>query len=166
MGIRAMLSLFAAALALCACGAAPTGQMPAGTASITVTEAWTRPAGQQQGEQERRASAVLMPAGGTMSAFMTIRNGGGAADRLIGVESDAAKFAMLHNFVENQGAREMAPIDAIEVPALGALTLGPGGFHVMLVSLTRDLNTGDTIDLKLHFAQAGLVTVRTEVRAK
>ncbi|HEU4325828.1 MAG TPA: copper chaperone PCu(A)C [Roseiflexaceae bacterium] len=164
MHIRALLSLFVVALALGACGAAPNGQ-PAGSASITVTEAWTRPAGQGDG-QERPASAVLMPVGGTMSAFMTIRNGGGAADRLIGVESDAAKFAMLHHFVESHGAQEMAPVDAIEVPAQGDLALKPGGFHVMLVSLTRDLNTGDTIDLKLRFAQAGLVTVRTEVRAK
>ena len=52
----------------------------------------------------------------------------------------------------------------IEIPANGQVELKPGGLHVMLIGLTRDLNPGETFPVTLQFENAGAVTVEAEVR--
>ena len=42
----------------------------------------------------------------------------------------------------------------------------PGGFHVMLIGLKKDLRVGDTVDLQLTFEQAGEVAVKASVRER
>lgn len=108
-----------------------------------------------------------MGMGGAMSAiYMTIRNPGEQADRLIKAESDAAKVVEMHNVAEKNGAMAMFPVKAIEVPAYGEATLKPGSFHIMLIDLTRDLNVGESVTVTLTFEQAGPMTVTAEVRER
>ncbi|MER3484909.1 MAG: hypothetical protein C4345_01930, partial [Chloroflexota bacterium] len=40
----------------------------------------------------------------------------------------------------------------------------PGGYHIMLIGLTRDLKAGDRYELTLQFEKAGEVTLTVDVR--
>jgi copper(I)-binding protein len=96
--------------------------------------------------------------------YMTIRNTGGQPDRLLQVKSDVAARVELHT-VEKQGNdMVMHQVPGIEVPASGEVQLMPGSFHVMLFGLTRDLKTGDRVDLTLQFEKAGSVPIQAQVR--
>jgi len=41
----------------------------------------------------------------------------------------------------------------------------PGGKHIMLMQLNRELKESDTVDLTLIFATAGEITITAPVRA-
>lgn len=59
----------------------------------------------------------------------------------------------------------MQPITRLEILAGGTVQLAPGGYHIMLIGLTKDLNVGDTVQVTLKFEKAGDVTVSAQVRA-
>jgi copper(I)-binding protein len=68
--------------------------------------------------------------------------------------------------VENvDGVMKMRPVESgIPIPSNNIQPLQPGGYHIMMIGLTRDLRAGDTFDLTLTFAQAGDVTISVLVR--
>ncbi|MFC0409011.1 copper chaperone PCu(A)C [Roseomonas elaeocarpi] len=115
---------------------------------IAVTAAWSRPA----------------VAGGTGAGFLTIRNSGGTADRLVGADSPAAAAVELHESTSENGVMRMRPLAAVELPPGGAATLSPGGMHLMLLRLRAPLRLGDRVPITLHFARAGAVPVELVVR--
>jgi len=120
----------------------------AGEPTVTVTGAWARPA----------------PKGEMSAAFFVIENQGSEAVRLTGVRTDVAATAEIHETVQEGSTARMQRVDAIDVPAGGRVELAPGGYHVMLMDLQRDLNAGDGIQLVLEFADGQEVTVTAEVR--
>jgi hypothetical protein len=99
----------------------------------------------------------------TGAAYLTVRNGGDAADRLVGVASEVADRAELHSSVVQDGVMRMRPVDAVEVPAGGEAVLEPGGLHVMLIGLKAPLEEGDSFALTLVFEDAGEVEVVTTI---
>jgi copper(I)-binding protein len=52
----------------------------------------------------------------------------------------------------------------LEVPAGGTVTLAPGGYHLMIMGLTKTLEVGGKLELDLVFEHAGKVVVQAEVR--
>ena len=62
------------------------------------------------------------------------------------------------------GEMKMQKVDAVEVKAGEALSLKPGGYHVMLMELVNPLTVGDTIQVTLTFEKAGDVVVDVPVR--
>lgn len=119
------------------------------TAGIAVTEAWARP------------SPMVERAG---AAYMVITNGGSTDDRLISATTEVAATVELHETKNEGGMMAMAPVDGIMIPANGQADLEPGGYHIMLIDLTRALKAGETITLVLTFEQAGELQVTAEVR--
>jgi len=133
-----------AALALAACGG--SGRT---TGGITVSDAWARP------------SPMMERAG---AAYMVLQNNGAAEDKLLSVESDVAKTIELHETKEMNGMMQMSPVSNIPVAAGGKTELAPGGLHVMLIGLTRELKAGDKVQLTLNFEKAGKIPVTAEVK--
>ncbi len=118
---------------------------------LTVVDPWAR------------ASAGPAKAG---AAYLTIRNGGSADDRLIGVSADSVSgMAMLHTTVDEGGIMKMRHVAGIAVKAGETATLRPGGSHVMLMDLKAPLKLGQRFPLALTFEKAGIVTVEVEVKA-
>lgn len=140
----AMIGLLTVLLVLAGC--TPLPQTDAG-GGITVTDAWARAA-----------------AAGNSAAYMILRNAGPAPDRLIRAESEVAAAVELHQTTMEGGMMKMAPVDGIAVPAGGQAELKPGGLHVMLIGLKRELKAGDKLKLKLHFEKAGAQEIEAEVR--
>lgn len=108
-----------------------------------------------------RASATAAAKSGAV--YMTIVNNGAEADRLLGVRTDAAAHAMLHQTVTEEGVTKMTMAHDVEIPAGGQLAMSPGGSHIMLMGLTRPLKQGEAIMLKLTFEKAGEVSVSAKV---
>lgn len=161
-------------LALAACGSPAAtntaSEAPAATVgSLSISAPWVR-ATSMAGSSDETAATNPSSTGSAMddmkigAAYMIIANSGGA-DKLISISTDAAKAVELHNVVEQNGVMQMRPAEGgIDVPAGGKVELKPGGFHAMLIGLTRDLKAGDTVNFMLQFEKAGTTTVTAQVR--
>lgn len=99
--------------------------------------------------------------------FLELMNQG-AADRLIGARTSAAKRTELHTHEEDaNGVMKMVHIEeGFEVPAGETVMLKRGGKHVMLMGLTGPLEQGATVPLTLIFENAGEVEVEVPVDLK
>ena len=117
---------------------------------ITVQGAWVR------------ASPAMARAG---AAYMLIENHTAEDDQLLSAATDVAATVELHESAESGGMMTMTPVSAIPVPANGQVELAPGGLHIMLIGLTRELVAGEDVTLSLTFEKAGLVTVTAPIRA-
>jgi len=95
---------------------------------------------------------------------VTIRNTGGA-DRLLSASTPAAGRTELHTMLRDGDIMRMRQVEAIALPANGAVSLAPGGLHIMLLGLTRPLVVGESVPLTLVFEQAGAVTLQLAVQA-
>jgi hypothetical protein len=139
--------------ALAALGAlaliSPLAAQGGGNPGITIEQPWARAAIQ----------------GGTGGAFLTIRNAGTQADRLLSATSAAARTTEVHETVREGDVMRMRPVAALDVPAGGSVALRPGGAHVMLIGLAQALRPGTTLPLTLTFERAGTVEVQVAVQA-
>jgi copper(I)-binding protein len=177
---RVRLSSLLVLLALAAC-AAPGQAAP----KISVENAWARPAAADLMPMESATPAMqdmattpesgatamsAMPGmsadSSTSAAYFVIVNDGNEADTLVGVSSNAAGQAEMHQTKVENDIAQMIPVPQLAVPAHGKVEFAPGGYHVMLVGLTRDLNVGDTIQLTLQFEKSGAITVDVPVKAE
>ena len=90
--------------------------------------------------QHQRNSAV----------FMHIRNPGAEA-AIVNATSAAADVVELHTHINDKGVMRMRRIPEIKLPAGASIDLKPGGLHVMLIGLRRDLKVGEQVDVTLEF---------------
>ncbi|MBU8540726.1 copper chaperone PCu(A)C [Falsiroseomonas tokyonensis] len=123
--------------------------------------------GQAQPQATIRAEAGWSRAAGagrTGAGYLTLRNGG-AADRLVSARAEIARAVELHTHMHDNGVMRMRPVEAIEVPANGSVTLEPGGMHLMLLELKRPLNQGDQVPVTLVFERAGEVQLQLAVQS-
>lgn len=175
-GYSLIVVLVLVLLAACGTGTTETTtESDAGADSITVRDPWVR-AMAAGGEMEMETDADAMSeemgeemgemdhGGSTSAAYMTLVNGSATADALVRAATDAAEVVELHTVIMEENVMRMRPVEQIEVPANGETELRPGGFHVMLIGLQRDLNAGDTVDLTLTFENAGEITVSAPVQ--
>lgn len=159
-----LLLLLCAATLLSACGATAT------PASVTVNEPWVRAAvmtgmASATSSGHSMSGGDMQPMGGTSAAYMILSNGGGSDDRLIAASTDAAATVEIHESKMVDGVMQMNPVQGgIPVPAGGQAELKPGGLHVMLIGITRDLKEGETVKLTLTFEQAGTIEIDAPVR--
>jgi hypothetical protein len=180
MQIRFLMLLAFTLLWVSACGpttATPTtvsqssGAAQPG-AKVQISETWARaasgPAMSMPGMSTPQAmgtpSSMGMGAGPNSAVYMKIRNLTSNPDKLIKAQSDVSNVVELHTVEKEGDVMKMKPVPAIEVPANGEVALQPGGFHVMLIGLKKDLNPGDKVRVKLTFEKAGELDVEAEVR--
>lgn len=119
---------------------------------IEVKSAWARPA---------------LP-GMNTALYFTLTNASTDAIAIIGIETDVAERAEMHRTTltrktDSDGRptqmMTMEPVTMYEVPAGGSLTLKPGGFHIMLLGVTRDLLEGERIEVTLRTATGDSIAV-------
>jgi hypothetical protein len=114
-----------------------------------------------------RAMPLMQEEGGagTNSAvYFLLRNQGGVADRLMGVETSAAGSVEIHESRMVDDVMRMRKVDGPDIPPQGVVELKPGGLHLMLLGLTKSLVEGDKIHLTLHFQRSGELVVTVPVR--
>jgi copper(I)-binding protein len=105
--------------------------------------AWTRPAAQGQ----------------TGAGFLTLKNPDAKPDALVAVSSPLARTVQVHQSSMSGGMSSMKQLTRVELPAGGSVTFAPGGYHLMLVGLTKAVKVGDTVPATLTFASGAKVQV-------
>lgn len=145
---RTVLAALVVVLVLASCGSGTSTASPSASAP-TISGAWVRP---PQG-MDRPAAGYL------------VITGGSAADALVSASSPIAGKVEIHETTtDSSGMSGMRPVARIEVPAGGTVTLQPGGYHLMLLSVTGTIAVGGTVQIDLTFERAGKVTVQAEVK--
>lgn len=100
----------------------------------------------------------------TSASFLILKNSSDKEVALIKASSDVAKNVELHEHVHKDGMMEMRQVQKISIPANGTTELKPGGYHIMLIGLTRKIKSGDVIDLSLEFNDGSKQTIKAEVK--
>lgn len=135
------LAMMAALLAVCSTV----------NADFTVSDAWVR--GVVKGQT-------------TTGAFMTLKSTEDVV--LISASSPAAEHVEIHEMKMQGDMMMMRPVPELAVPANKPVELRPGGYHVMLIGLTKPIATGEKIPVTLNFqaknGKKGSAEVQAEVR--
>jgi copper(I)-binding protein len=147
--MRGANSLLVLGAALAALASPPLPAQPAAPpGTLTATDAWVR----------------AIPGAPVAAAYMTLRNGGTAPVRVIGVRSALAGHAMIHETRLENGVSTMRPHEPLVVAAGARVTLEPGGLHVMLHDLAHPLAVDEQVPLELLLEGGGRLTVNARVR--
>lgn len=118
---------------------APTG--------LLVYNAWVRPTAPALAD----GATPPAPLPGTVAgAYLTIANTSSEDYQLVGISADLSQMAMLHeSSVDDKGIARMRMVMTLDIPAGETVTFKPGGYHVMLTGISRDVYPGDTVGLTL-----------------
>src|SRR5579872_1014964 len=141
-------SLYSAAL-LTVLIVAPVRAEEIKAGDLVISQAWSRatPGGARVG-----------------GGYLTIKNEGSAADRLIGGSAEVAAKVQVHEMSMNNGVMTMRPLEQGLVIEPGkTVKLSPGGFHLMLLDLKGPLKQGEKVPVTLEFEKAGKVSLMFDV---
>ena len=125
--------------------AAATAQ--AAAPKIEAARAWSRPAA----------------AGGAGAGFVTLTNRGGA-DALVSVSSPLAREVQIHRSTISGGMASMQRLAKLDLPAGKAITLAPGGYHLMFLGLKKPIAVGESVPATLTFASGAKVSATFRVQ--
>ena len=136
-------------LALAALAAMPAAAQEAKVGDLVITQAWSR----------------ATPKGSPVAAgYLTIRNTGSTADKLIAAETTAAKVTQVHEMSMEGGVMKMRQMtNGLDIPPGKTVELKPGGYHLMILGLKRPLTQGETARIDLNFEHAGKTPVDFKV---
>lgn len=126
-----------------------TQQIQLPSDGLEITSVWARPGRE----------------GGTSAIYMSILNGSAKTDTLISLSSPAAGMVEVHEtYEQEEGMMGMRPAETVVVPAKDSLTLKPGGLHVMMMRLNRELKEGDNVEFTVEFSNAGEISLTAPVQ--
>ena len=120
---------------------------------INITDNWVRAAaeGQEVG-----------------AAYMTITSASDTS--LIKVESSVSDSVEIHSMSMENGVMKMRMLEQLDLKANTPNKLAPGGFHLMLFDLKKQLKAGETVSFTLHFKnqdnKESLVTLNSPILAE
>jgi copper(I)-binding protein len=108
-----------------------------------------------------------VPAQKTTGAFLTLHSTDHA--RIVAIRSPAARSVEIHSSEMDNGVMRMQAMDDFLLLPGKSVELKPGGYHVMLMGLTRPLAAGDEVPLTFVIedpqGKRTMLEVRAEVRA-
>ncbi len=110
--------------------------------------------------------AEAPPTARSLAAFMGLENAGSTPRRLVAVEAPGFDRIELHQSTEEDGMHRMVKQEAIEIPPGGRTELAPGGYHVMLIGIHEPLRAGDTVSMRLIFANDEVRVIEVPVRRR
>ncbi|MDI9890775.1 copper chaperone PCu(A)C [Microbacterium sp. IEGM 1404] len=141
----------AATLALsgCAGAAAPTTSATPEADAFSTSDVWVK------------AADAGMSAG-----FGELRNDGDTDLTVVSATSPATSAMELHETVQNEsGQMVMRPVEGgFVIPAHGAITLEPGGNHLMFMDVTSPLLVGDETTITLTFSDDSTAQITAPVK--
>ena len=115
---------------------------------IVIKDQWIRPGAEKMGT----------------ALYFTLENNGSEADTLYAVEADIAKMVQIHETYSNGDVMGMREIGKIIIEPGSSVKLEPGGKHIMVMRLKRDIKNGDEIEFKLHFRKAGEISITAKAK--
>lgn len=108
------------------------------------------------------------PPGATVAAaYLTIRNTSEHEITLKAASSPLAQAVEFHEHFMQGDMMRMQPMPEVRIAAKAALRFQPGGRHIMLIGLKRQLKAGEVVPMVLRFGsgeQARLVLPVRDMR--
>ncbi len=102
-----------------------------------------------------RATLPNQPVSG---GYLTIRNTGNEADRLVGGSASFAGKVEIHEMAIENDIMKMRQLEnGLEIPPGGEVVLQPGGLHIMFMQLKEPMKAGEMRKVRLEFEKAGTV---------
>jgi len=121
---------------------------PAG-AQVTIEQAWVR---------------ATVPGQPVAGAYLKIRSAQAAA--LVAVSTPVTARAEIHEMKMEGGVMKMRPVQRIELPAGKTVELKSGGYHLMLMNITKPLRPGETVPITLVIERPDRSRQEVEVKAE
>lgn len=98
------------------------------------------------------------------AVYFVIENQTGQDDTLMDVRGDTAEAVEVHlSQMDDKDVMTMERQESVSIPARSSVEFKPGGLHVMLIGLKKDLQMGDTFDITLVFQNAGEININVPV---
>jgi len=140
--------LLVLALSMTICGTAAAQDVKAG--DLVISHAWSR----------------ATPGGARVAVgYLTIKNNGASADRLVGGSSQVSADIEVHEMAMKNDVMVMRPVSGgLTIPPGQSVALAPGGYHLMLMNLQAPLKQGARVPVTLQFEKAGKIDVVLDVR--
>lgn len=91
----------------------------------------------------------------TGAIYMPLMNNGKEADALTGIKADWAERAELHETTNDNGVMKMRKVDKVVLEPGKPVSLHPGGTHIMLIGLKKQLKDGDVLPITVSFEKSG-----------
>lgn len=102
-------------------------------AEVTVTDPWVR---------------ATVPGQQATGAFMVLQSTDNA--QLLGASSSLSKQVEVHEMAMENEVMRMRQVEKIDLPAGKAVELKPGGYHIMLLGLDKQVEAGSSVDITLE----------------
>lgn len=116
---------------------------------LKIQNAWVRPAAK----------------GANSALYFVLQNNGSKPDTLIGAESKLADIVEVHeSFKRDNDRMGMRPAGKLAINPKSEFEFKPGGFHIMLLGVLKDLKIGDQIEVVLLLKYVGKIKIKAEVR--
>lgn len=90
---------------------------------------------------------ATVPQQTTSGAFMQLSSSSDV--RLVAARTPVAGIVELHEMKMEGDVMKMSAVPGIDIPAGKTVELKPGGYHVMLMDLKRQLKQGETVPITL-----------------
>jgi len=123
----------------------------AAQAEVTVKAPWVR---------------ATVPSQKATGAFMELVSSEDAS--LVSAASPVAGVVEVHSMKMEGGVMKMHAVPGLDLPAGKPVKLGPGGYHVMLMDLRRQVKAGEKVPIELRIrggdGKVQSVAVEAEVR--
>lgn len=97
------------------------------------------------------------------AGYFTLRNDSAQPVTLTAAASPDCGQLMLHRSVSENGTARMEMVPSIVVPAHGAVSFSPGGYHLMCMSATSAVTPGQTVPVSLRFADGSSLSANFPV---
>lgn len=110
-------------------------------------------------------SKALPPNSKNGAVYLTLINHGHQSDQLVGVTTPMAEYTEIHIHSMEDGMMKMRKVDSVDLPPHETVLFAPGGKHIMLIGLAQTLKEGENFPLRVHFKEAGHVSVEVAVKA-
>lgn len=120
-------------------------------ANVTLTDPW---------------AAVSAGGASVAGGYVTLRNEGDQADRLLSASSPRAARVETHEMIADGAVMRMRPVAGIEIPAHGEVVLAPGGLHLMFFDINAPFAEDETVPVTLQFENQGEVEENFVVRSR
>ena len=117
-------------------------------AKIKIENAWVRPDGK----------------GMNSALYFNISNNGMKTDDLYKITSTSAELVQMHETIIKNGLAEMKEVKSVSIPTNMLVEFKPGGYHVMLIGLKKDLKAGEKIIFFFYFKRAGRIRLSATVK--
>lgn len=101
---------------------------------------------------------------GNSAVFFIVENSTNEDDTILSASSDIAEAVELHKSTLVDDVMKMEKQEFVPVPAGEDVFFKPGGLHVMLIGLEKDLMVGDEFGLLLTLENGGEISLNVVVK--